>query len=404
MPITLNLYREDEVIAALRLAIARGRATEAAFWVQEGLESDMDVAILQTLLMSWMYTVGVGHLDWLGWFLQGLQEGTAFTEETIIALTVALVNAVKAQADTTVFALLAIGMEKLEKTPEDRVTFTFMPPHLRNKNFTKHEIALIRAIIQGKFVYAWKLARPLWATGRAGEILEMMGCPEFPVKTLGPLYCEKFIWPFRALALIIAQNPAVLHTEFGPHPLPDRTILADWSERKKATMLLRRAYSVPPECLYSYTARGSVKMNQTTDNELTDHLEETMESSIFWNEYAEKYTTGGGVEKEGFYEKFFPNDRPDEWPRTERAKSHGFGATPVGEHDEAVILKRCLHRFYRYPSKGIWGGLDRAIEVLVSKGKNENCFEEYYSSADDGANIISTWDMGAVKKALEEIC
>jgi len=401
MPLTRNLYREDEMIAALRLAIARGRANEAVFWVQEGLESDMDVQILQTLLFSWLYNVGLGHTEWLGWFLQGLQAETAFTEESIIALTVSLTNSVKAHPDSTVFALLAIGMQEFTETPEDRLVFSQKPIQVVGA-ITEHEVALIRAIQQGKFAYAWKLAAPLWDSGRADHVLQMMGSPKFPLEILGAVHSETFLWPFRALSLLIAFKPAVLHKPFGPHPVPDPNNLALWAERKKMPMRERRAYTVPPECLYSYTERGALKRNETTDSELTSGLEDAMDSSIFWSEHSDVYRDDGLI-RETFFKRYFSTDIPDEWSLADRAKSHGFGATPVGS-DSAAQLKMCLHRFHRNPSKLIWRGLERGIDVLVSMGCTESSFHEHYSSNRASVAHVSAWDMSAVKKELEVIC
>ena len=214
--ITRNLYREDEVIAAIRWCIVNDRPSQAVFWVQEGLDSDMDVVVLQTLLEVWLYNVGVSRLSWFFWFLEGLNGTRPFTEENIVALTVALVNSVKGGGDTTVFAILAIGME--EAPPVGRADFEILSSALRSLSLSKNEITLARAVLQGKFVTAWSLAGPLWASGRAQAILEAMESPQFPLETLGSLYSEEFLWPFRALSLVIAHSTGCLHSVPEPYP------------------------------------------------------------------------------------------------------------------------------------------------------------------------------------------
>jgi len=399
-PITRNLYREEEVVAALRLAVARGRTSEAVFWVQEGLDSDMDVEILQTLLSVWLYTVGISHMSWLSWFLAGLNPAVPFTEEAIVALTVGLVNAVKGSGDSTVFAMLAIGME--EGAPTDHVGFTILPVSLRTQALPKHETTFARAVQQGKFALAWKLGKPLWATGRAAYLLEELGAPQFHLGNLGPLNSEEFVWPFRALSLLIANSKGCLAATVEPCCPVDPTILAEWTHRKTLPMRSRRLYTVPHECLYSYTARGAIKMNRTTDKELRLHLEESMVSSTFWNRYEDVFTCSG-ASRERFYETYFPTDTPDEWSAADRAKSHGFGALPVVPCDRVILLERCLARFYRVPSKGIWGGLERAIGILVGKNTNESVFHEYYSGTFE-IEKVAVWDMSPMKKELEVMC
>ena len=397
MGLTRNLYREDEVVAALRLSVARGRTREAAFWVQEGIESGMDVVILQTLLRIWLYNVGVENLSWLAWFLTGLKEDTPFTEEHIIALTVSLVNSMNSRGDSTVFAMLAIGMG--EPTP-DRVGFTVLPENLRMMTLTKEEITFVRAILQGKFVLAWNLSRPLWESGRAEQILEAMDSPQFHLETLGPLYSADFLWDFRALSIVIANVSGCLHRPLNPIPSADPTILQLWNQRALLPMRERRELGVPSECLYFYTDRGSLKTNQSTDVELRHRLESALKSSNFWSEFESNFTDSG-IQREEFYETYFPNDIPDEWSTTDRAKSHGLGVIPVGPHDASAILRRTLQIFYRVPSKRIWNGLETAIATLVKLSKNDLNFHDFYQSMKP--QKTSVWDMSAVKKELYAI-
>ena len=405
-PLTRNLYREEEIVAALRLAVSRCRTSEAVFWVQEALESDMDVTILQALLKIWLYTVGISNLSWLFWFLSGLKPGSPFTEEEIVALTVALVNSVKGSCgDSTVFAMLAIGMEPPSTVASDQVGFTVLPAALRVQMppLDKHETTFVRAVQQGKFVLAWSLSLPLWATGRAGYLLEAMDAPQFHLEHLGALNSEEFVWPFRALSLLLANSKGSLGRPMEPPPVTDPTIMAEWTHRKTLPMRSRRIYSVPYECLYSYTERGALKMNQTTDRELTHHLEEAMISSTFWNQFEDEFTSSGRL-REAFYQTYFPTDIPDEWLAADRAKSHGTGAIPNGPYDDGMLLDRCLRRFYRPASKGIWAGLERAIGILVIKNSNESVFHEFYSAATAAVTASvppSTWDLSPMKKELE---
>ena len=373
--ITRNLYREDEVVAAIRWCIVNDRPSQAAFWIQEGLDSDMDVVVLQALLEVWLYHVGMGNLSWLVWFLEGLDGTNPFTEENIVALTVALVNSVKHHGDTTVFAMLAIGMG--EPCEADRVGFTIIACKLRSLHLSKDETAFARAVQQGKFVAAWSLALPLWKSGRAQIVLEAMDSPQYPIENLGSLYSEEFLWPFRALSLLIAHSKRSLHSVPESYPRVDPTIWNQWLERKDMPMRKRRIYAIPSGCLYSYTQRGAVRMNMTTEKDLMYHLEDCMVVSTLWGGLEDEFSND--MLRDDFYSKYFPSDIPDEWSMADRAKSHGAGACHMGSYDTSLALTSALRRFFRADARGIEGGLDRAIAALVAKGVNETAFHDFYT-------------------------
>jgi hypothetical protein len=382
--ITKNLYREDEVIAALRYSIAEGDAAQAVFWVQEALESDMDVLVLQTLFMTWLYIVGMSNMPWLGWFLAGIRD-SAFTEETMISMTIALATSPK---DSSVFSIMASG---LDEVPSEPVKFAVLPVPLRNKGLTKEETTFVRAVQQGRFITAWQMAQPLWESGRAATILEAMGSPNFPLETLGPLYSEKFLWPFRALSLLIAHSPGVLHSQIPPVPTVNPMILAEWEARKLLPMRQRRIYPIPVVCLYPYTARGKMSSALSTDSELTHGLEKSMNKSTYWQNHASDYMSKG-LARENFYDQHFPNDIPDEWSSADRAKSHGPGVI-VGGTSGQELLKRSLQVFFNAPSHYISGGIDVAIAVLTKNNVTEAYFHDYYKNG-------STWYMDDMKNAL----
>jgi len=208
--------------------------------------------------------------------------------------------------------------------------------------------------------------------------------------------------PFRALSLLIAKSKDCLHSVLEPFPVADRTNVANWAERKLLPMRKRRIYAVPPECLYSYTARGSLKRDQSTHIDLTKNLEKFMCTSSYWEEH-ESAMKDNGEQRETFYETYFPNDIPDEWSAADRAKSHGPGVIPTTNCNESILLAASLHRFFRYPSKAIWGGLERAIAQLVRLQKNETAFHQIYTEMDSSVDKVSAWDMRAMKRELELI-
>ena len=63
MSLTKSLYREEEVIAALKWCLIRGRNTEAVFWAQECLDSGLEREYLQALIWVWLFTCGKASED-----------------------------------------------------------------------------------------------------------------------------------------------------------------------------------------------------------------------------------------------------------------------------------------------------------------------------------------------------
>ena len=99
-----------------------------------------------------------------------------------------------------------------------------------------------------------------------------------------------------------------------------------------------------------------MSITETTDTDLTHHLEENLHGSRFWDEYISSLH-GTDIQREEFYDTFFPNDIPDEWSKADREKSHGLGVGPC-------TLSECFERWFQdIPCRSIWKGLSAALEV-----------------------------------------
>lgn len=92
-----------------------------------------------------------------------------------------------------------------------------------------------------------------------------------------------------------------------------------------------RLYAIPPGALTTATIRGSLPRKYTSMRDLQD-LDLSMGCSFWQRVLAEISATcleGGGVAypsdeaKEACYDRYFPDDIPDEWSAADREKSHG---------------------------------------------------------------------------------
>ena len=380
MSLTRNLYREDEVLSALRLSLVRGRAAEALFWVQEGLDSDMDVRIFQTLLSVWLLCVGVQNVPWLGWLVEALRD--SIDEENIAALTVKLALSKK---DSSVFALLALGLEQSPVAP-DHVGQFDLPLELRGGPV---ETAFAKALLQGKSEFAWSLSMPLWADGRADEILwniQPLAVFNQIEAALEPIWSPEFLMPFRALGILMATSKmSFVGTPIGPCP---KEHMDAWNDRKDLPMRKRRAYAIPPECLYWMTKRGTMNGSESTEKDIMGKLRRSCAASPFWSDKLDYRV----------HDTYFTSDIPDEWSSADRQKSHGRGPlSPVPNPDHTILFERALSRFYgTVPSRLIWQGSERAVELLVKRWSSAKpaSFEQGVQEGYEGLEtFVEKWDL-----------
>jgi hypothetical protein len=106
----------------------------------------------------------------------------------------------------------------------------------------------------------------------------------------------------------------------------------------------RRVYSIPSACLYGTTLRGRSKWAQNNFTQLYN-VEKYLVGCPFWDEVLEEYADveDGEIKwksddkLEEFYEKYFPDDIPDEWSKKDQLKSHGDGV--LGPTDKPNIWK-----------------------------------------------------------------
>ena len=387
--LTRNLYREDEVIAALRFNLVQGRIAAALYWVQEGIESDMDVRIFQTLLSVWLNCVGVQNIPWLGWLVDALRGD--LEETTIISLTTELAKSVK---DCSVFALLAIGLDRPTVEPDHVGNGVPIPAALAGRALLEQTFA--KALVQGKAELAFSLAAPLWSSGAADETLwEIQPLAVFNKiqDALEPIWSDEFVWPFRALAILMACSKR----DFMGTPLPSapKECLEAWTSRKEQPMRKRRALAVPPECLYWGTKRGSLPVKKSVETDIMGNLRHMLGASPFWADKMEDL------------DLYLTSDIPDEWSSADRQKSHGRGILSGPSADHAILLQNCLKRMYGVaPSKMIWGGLDRAIKILVERWTKDRpaSFEQGILDAYNDmelAEAVKAWDLTPRRRVLE---
>jgi hypothetical protein len=368
MPLTRNLYREDEVLTALQYCILKGRLKEAIFWAHELVISNMTGELLQRMLWLWMNFFGSAHLAWYGWFHEATADLENVNEEAIYLLVMSLGRAAaNKRYDSTVFSLLVCG---LARSPTDRIGFAVLPESLRRLEGV--EKAFATAIKQGKLELAWSL----WpSTG--WQILEELGKEWTPlVRSLSreserPLWKTEWVWATKALALVIVGSlvrPVCIERE---------KMLAElqgcWTEWDSLKMRAARWATIPYECLHMFTHRVA-----DTEKELMGGLEAALPGSQFWDEVSE-------LHREEFFDTYFTSDIPDEWSSADRQKSHGAAPTPT-------TSERTFNRWFAgIPSKGFWGGIESAIAFMTERWSAPVGFEATIHEGYEVAQLSKTF-------------
>jgi hypothetical protein len=344
MPLSRHFYSLDEVQAALFYTGTRNIPEETIFWCQEMILSGYIGETISTLFQSWLWNTGPMRLQWLinAWKNLASDE---LTEDTILEAAYQLSTISHTQRDSSLWNILVLTIQNPELIP-DRVTRK--TPKNMSDFMDEKELYFIRAIYQGKSRSAWWISQYI-KDERIWQILlwfaenntrykeEYKICLEALQgydKLLGYKTTEYDIIT-RCLAIIsMSIWPEKQNSSFKPFSemnLELKEYINDLTETIGYSK--HRLYEIPKICLYGTTLRGRSKWTQKNLIQLYN-VEKYILGCPFWDEVIEEYGTidekneiqWNSVDKmEEFYEKYFPDDIPDEWTKKEQLKSHGDG-------------------------------------------------------------------------------
>lgn len=340
--VTRNLYRVDEVVAALQWCCLKGRTVEAAFWA---LELPLSAAA-EALRIAWLYGFGCRAL--------GLLPAILSDNVDPVVIATALAGKYRRLRDSSVISILTMRVR------EERLTVGPVPAGLQPQ-----EAFAARAAAAGKVGPVWD-----WlATSEEipWDVVYGIGTWKHGEELRGTLEILKAGTSFRSAELkalvcaILCLRSTRLKESLGiqvpneKDPDPEiASAVQEWSALKGRR---RRVYEIPYDCLHGATERGGLEVSQSTEKEIRDlrALEKALVRSAVWSvDFRESQT--GDEEREEFYDTWFPTDIPDEWSAADRKKSHGSGPVPAGA--TTWTLGRWLRRWFELiPSCLIWEGV-----------------------------------------------
>jgi len=357
MPLTINLYREDEVLSSLRYSVLKGNGREAVFWAQEALDSGLREAVLESLFWVWVFGAAAANPGWLVTYKALVQKNADAEDEDIMTAVMTLTRKLR---DGTVVAILGLGLHE-ENVLAERVGAVAIPDDVSDLGGTY--AAAGRACRQGKAALAWSLLRPLWATdeSKCWNLLQTMTKrPEIIELLQTCIRSPLWVWPCRAAAVAIACFSKAAAADTWTIPIEWASYKYEWMD---SPMQFRRIHVPIRKSLYWFTARGSLRTNETTDRDLTYGLTAELMSSHFWKPIYGAIRSDD--DREAFYDTYFMTDIPDEWPQECREVSHGFGVVPTLDPvNYDLIFQHCLDNWFGDLPCLLWQGLPLGLSIL----------------------------------------
>jgi hypothetical protein len=364
MPLSRHFYSLDEVQAALLYTTSHNKLTESLFWCQELILSGCIGETISTLFKSWLWNTGPMRLEWLinAWKTLASEE---ISEDDILLSTYQLTYRIN--RDNSLWNILVLTAKNPNSMP-DTVTRK-MPAHY--PSLDDKEVYFIRSLYQGKAQSAWWISQYIDSED-VWHLLKWF-CENLTLykeqyticlealrgydRLLGYKSAEYDVIIRCAAVIIMCIHPKKQTESFKPLDMNidknNMCYLNEWSTiigRRD-----RRIYKIPTSCLYGDTLRGTYKWSQNNLVQLYN-VEKYLPGCPFWDEVLEDYATVNekGIitwfnddKMENFYEKYFPDDIPDEWSKKDKEMSHGDGI--LAPNDKPTIYKYSRNFLSRMP-------------------------------------------------------
>jgi hypothetical protein len=390
--LTLHLYRKDEALAAMRWAIITHNYIELAFWGIELYDSDMQGDSLEILEYIWATSIGFGSWTSIARINEIYTTGEV-DRKTWLELLISFAR-VHTHDSSALYLLIRGLIEPIE----------WKPVFSHSNDYTSIIDAHYECLYRGKIVEAWLLGRALlpetqWLhlekilteknIDRANEleILKTLSLPTFHRLALAYILINLTSeqWVSSQLPLNIRVPDEVLKS------------LKTWDLEK--SMRKRREFRPKAESMVFLCKRSNQPTYESSEDDIQKGLEENLRESPYWKSILCNYMKNDiWLDREGFYDNFFPDDIPDEWSQNDREMSHGRG---LGKSSENAQQRFIDHIFQRSTSIGIWNPIDN---MNISNCNIHNIDTAYITMQSTCNNKLESYlPFRAIKKQFEII-
>jgi len=405
MLFTRHFYRTDEVKAALQMCISKRRSEEALFWSLELLESEEFKTLKDALFNTWFHCIGLANINILTNILELVED-----DNTVFTLVYSLCYT---KRDCTLPVMFLYGLTNT--TYKNRNIVFNLPKDLQQDD--SHMDAYIRACALGKYLDAWMLSIVLWKKN-IHEFNKRLLHHKYKNHIIYTLYNQleeaNYInkWYLRCSIvgiLCFAEKHYTEPTNYLKSYTPFLEEIQVW--KSLITKRKRRIYTIPKDCLYGRTYRGTMTYCQNNDEELHEPPYILQNQSIY-HSIIEKYGSYKRFYDEDDYDMFmdwyFPDDIPDEWSLEDRQKSHGIG---VNQKGDTPSLLRYFNRWVDLKTQcKIWNK-----EIIVNKCLQgihdyfntyyieDELFEKYEAKNDEIKIVKNMWNLDSLKLVLSAL-
>ena len=418
MPLSRHFYSLDEVQAALLYTTSHNTPAEALFWCQELVMSGSISEAISTLFQSWLWHTGPTRLQWLVNVWQSSLITEELSEDDILLATYRLAAIPQNQRDNSLWNILVLTMENPSKMP-DRVTRK-TPKVLDKEIDDKKELYFIRAMFQGKARSAWWISQYLdedrvwmlldWFLNNVYSTFK----EQYKVCFLA-LQSYELLLGYKSAEYDIIVRCAAINMMCIPLKRQELSFKVEPEIDVRTAQMLnelelsigrrdRRVHKIPTACLYGITARGRSQWTQKNYIQLYN-VEKYLIGCPFWDEVLSEYANvlDSGVIQwhsddvmEQFYNKYFPDDIPDEWSLLDQQKSHGDGI--LGPSDKVKISKWSRTFMSKLPHLS-WNTI-KATNIYLEKLDISDCdIEELFKNYKvDEEMLLSEEDLETVHK------
>jgi hypothetical protein len=378
-----HFYKTEDVKAALQHSIHTKKPYEAVFWAKElnDINDINDINLKETLFISWFYSIGLSNIN----CIKNIRNSN---DETIFQMA-----SIKSNHSILPYMLVNGTLDKVYKMKKSMVKLS----NALKQDDPNIDI-WIRNTLYGKFLESWQASLIIWDHDSFSSIIQTFVITKFDNPThildiIDTIYGFEFV-------NIIYRRCAIIGVLCMPdvESVPFTLIPADFNlylEYLKSVYGKRkgRYFSLPTECFYGKTKRGTMLKNESNITELYK-IDNIIKNQSIYEEIIKVFDTYEKFkeiddEYERFFEYYFPDDIPEEWSLAEQQKSHGNG---ILEKDE----KPSIHKYF---------------SIYVSNNKEfENILTEYtkkYSLSFNFENDIiknyKLFNMKDLKLALDAV-
>lgn len=329
-----HFYHIEDVCAGLQYAIHNERLCEALFWTNELINVDKTDELKRTLFLSWFYSIGLSNLNIIDIIKNP-------TYESIYQM--ASYN----KRNSTLAYMLLNGT--LKKTYKVKKSLAKLAKSLQQDNV---EIEYwIRRTLVDKYLESWQLSLNIWDEDNFDSMLQEVVIAKFEqadkllelIETIYNFDFVNIIYRKCAIIGILCMNDNNIKTALKPLSIVLKDEIKFYLEEYKLYYGKRyaRIYKLEEYSFYGKTKRGKMKKSESNISELYDSDTLIKNQSIYTYIISvfksfDKFKDNTD-EYEKFYNKYFPDDIPEEWSLVEQAKSHGNG---ILDEDEKPSIKK----------------------------------------------------------------